>query len=231
MVWHEIQDQFETARVYSGEQRVEIDHRAEQRIDAGIIANVIAKILHRRRKYWREPDRINAKLSEIGKPTDDARQIADAIAIAVLKRARVDLINDSGFPPSVGHDDFKIPQLSPNSATAHDFSTRRQDTIKAQFIGMSPLSFRHRFVSSSGPGHRCDTSDTHKPPSASNAFLEHRRGYDPLTTNSPKAGQLPQQLRQRSKPPGALNPDCARTARSCFASHILSLGQTDHAFV
>src|SRR5450631_437804 len=123
MVWHKIQDQFETVRVYSGEQRVEIDHRAEQRIDAGIIANVIAKILHRRRKYWREPDRINAKLSEIGKPTDDARQIADAIAIAVLKRARVDLINDSGFPPSVGHDDFKIPQLSLNSTTAHDFST------------------------------------------------------------------------------------------------------------
>src|SRR5450631_1078436 len=131
MVWHKIQDQFETVRVYSGEQRVEIDHRAEQRIDAGIIANVIAKILHRRRKYRREPDRTNAKLSEIGKPTDDTRQVADAIAIAVLKRARVDLINDSGFPPSVGHDHFEIPQLSPNSAPARDFSTGRQHTTKA----------------------------------------------------------------------------------------------------
>ena len=62
MVRHEIQDKTETHRVRGSDQRVEIVHRAKQRIDSGIVADVIAKVPHRRRKYRRDPKRIDAKL-------------------------------------------------------------------------------------------------------------------------------------------------------------------------
>ena len=80
-------------------QRVEILHRAEQRIDAGIIGDVVAEIGHRRGKDRRQPDRVDAERLQIGQPLDDAGDVADAVGIGILKRARIDLIENAVPPP------------------------------------------------------------------------------------------------------------------------------------
>ena len=50
MVRHQIEDNLETGFMRRAHQRVEIRHRAEQRVDAGIVGNVVTEIGHRRWK-------------------------------------------------------------------------------------------------------------------------------------------------------------------------------------
>ncbi len=99
VVRHQIEDQFEAGRMRGRYQRVEILHRAEQRIDVDVIGNVIAEIGHRRRKDRRQPDSVNAEVLQIGQPVDDPLDIADPVGIGVLKRARIDLIENTVPPP------------------------------------------------------------------------------------------------------------------------------------
>ena len=50
MVRHQIEDDLETVFIRGAHQRVEIVHGAKQRIDAGIVGNVVTEIGHRRGK-------------------------------------------------------------------------------------------------------------------------------------------------------------------------------------
>src|SRR5437899_5483454 len=81
------------------EQAFEIGHRAEQRIDLAIVGDVVAEIRHRRLEERRNPDRIDAKSRDVVELGHDARQIADAVAIAVEKAARINLIDHGAAPP------------------------------------------------------------------------------------------------------------------------------------
>jgi len=81
-----------------GQQRVEIGEAAENRIDADIIRNVVAKSAIGREDR-RQPDRIDPERLQIGQPRDHAADVADPIAIGILKRARIDLVEDTVSPP------------------------------------------------------------------------------------------------------------------------------------
>jgi hypothetical protein len=81
------------------EQRLELAQAAEQRINRRVVGNVVAEIDHRRGKDRRQPDRINAKFGKIRQARDDAGEIADAITVPVLKRTRINLVEDARLPP------------------------------------------------------------------------------------------------------------------------------------
>lgn len=82
-----------------GQQRVEIIEAAEDRIDVGVVTDVVAEIRHRRWIDRRNPDCVHAEPLQIIELAPDAGEIAYAIAVAVHKRARIDLIDDAAFPP------------------------------------------------------------------------------------------------------------------------------------
>mmetsp|Transcript_23055 Transcript_23055/g.39166 ORF Transcript_23055/g.39166 Transcript_23055/m.39166 type:complete len:721 (+) Transcript_23055:1136-3298(+) len=81
------------------DQRVKVAERAEHRVNVAIVADVIAKVLHRRGKEGRDPDRVHAQRRDMRHPAHDAQQIADAVAVAVLKTAGIDLIDHGPTPP------------------------------------------------------------------------------------------------------------------------------------
>ena len=99
MIRHEVENELEAGGVRGFYQHVEIFHGAEQWIDAGVIGDVVAEISHRGRKDRRQPDRVNAKRLQIGQPVDDPLDIANAVGIGILKRARIDLIENAVPPP------------------------------------------------------------------------------------------------------------------------------------
>src|SRR5262249_46068006 len=78
----------------------EIGERAEDRIDIAVICNVIAEIGHGRGIEGRDPDGRKAEIGEVVEPCGDAGEIADAVTIRVLERARIDLIDEAGLPPA-----------------------------------------------------------------------------------------------------------------------------------
>ena len=43
--------------------------------------------------------RVDAELDEVIQALADARQVADAVAVAVLERARIDLVDYAALPP------------------------------------------------------------------------------------------------------------------------------------
>jgi hypothetical protein len=87
-----------------GDQRVELRERAEQRIDPAIIGHVVAEIRHGGGVDRRDPHRVDPEPGEVVEARRDARQIADPVAVRVLKRAGIDLIDGPALPPDgVGH--------------------------------------------------------------------------------------------------------------------------------
>src|SRR5438874_1070417 len=88
MIGNEIEQDLQSTGMGGCEQTIEILQRAELRIDAVIVRNIIAEVEHRRGKDRRDPDRIDAEFYQVRNSSDDARQIADTVAVRVLERAR-----------------------------------------------------------------------------------------------------------------------------------------------
>jgi hypothetical protein len=101
VVGHQVDDHLQAARVHVGQQRVEVAQRAEARIDVAVVGDVVAEVGHRRRIERAQPDRIDAEPHQVVEPPADAGQVADAVAVAVLERAGIDLVDHTVPPPRV----------------------------------------------------------------------------------------------------------------------------------
>jgi hypothetical protein len=101
MVRHEVEDDLQPEPVRRLEQRVEIGHAAEQGIDADVVGDVVAEIGHRGSEDRRQPYRIDAERGDIGQSLCDALEITNAVAVGILERARIDLVEDAVPPPGL----------------------------------------------------------------------------------------------------------------------------------
>ena len=101
VVWDIVQDQLHAPGVHGCEQPIEVVECSENRINGAEIGDVVAEILHGRGEDRRQPDGVDAERHEMVEPRDDAVQVADAVAVGVLKGARIDLVDDAGLPPWV----------------------------------------------------------------------------------------------------------------------------------
>ena len=81
------------------DQALRLLERAERGIDRPVVRDVVAAVGERGAVPGREPDRIDAQVGEVGEPRADAREVADAVAVAVREAARVDLVDDGVAPP------------------------------------------------------------------------------------------------------------------------------------
>ena len=81
------------------DERVEVRERAEQRVDVAVVGDVVAEVGHRRGEERRQPDRLDLQRVEMVEVGGDAAQVADAVAVGVGERARVDLVDGAALPP------------------------------------------------------------------------------------------------------------------------------------
>ena len=103
---------------------VEVGERAEDRVDVGVVGDVVAHVGHRRGEDRREPDRVDAEVGDVGQPLGDAGEVADAVAVRVLERPRIDLVDHRSAPP------IAMP-LSPLSSLRALGTGGRQPRLKA----------------------------------------------------------------------------------------------------
>ena len=83
------------------EERVEVGERAEQRVDGAVVADVVAEVPHRRGKDGGDPDRVDSELRQMLESLRNPVEIADAVAVRVLERPRIDLVDHGSLPPGV----------------------------------------------------------------------------------------------------------------------------------
>ncbi len=91
-----------------GEHPVEAREIAQLRMDAAVVAYVVAPILERRRIDRAQPDRVDAERAvgavvEVIEMGGDTVQVADSVAVGVGETARVNLVEYGGLPPWLVH--------------------------------------------------------------------------------------------------------------------------------
>jgi hypothetical protein len=102
VVGHEVDDQLEAARVGRGDERVGVFRPPEHRVDRAVVGDVVAGVGLRRWVERGDPQRVDPEGDEVVEAAHDAQQVADAVAVGVGERARIDLVDDGVAPPGRG---------------------------------------------------------------------------------------------------------------------------------
>jgi hypothetical protein len=106
VVWNKVEDDFEPFCMRLINKAIKCCQRAEDRINPAVVGDVVTKVMHRRGINRRNPDRIDAEPDEIIEPVSNAIEIAYSIAIRILKRPRVDLVNCASLPPMIHYESY-----------------------------------------------------------------------------------------------------------------------------
>ena len=101
VVGDEVEEHLQAAAVGFVDEAVEVGEGAEERVDVGVVGDVVAEVGHRGGEDGGEPDGVDAEPLEVVEALDDAGEVADAVAVGVLEGAGVDLVDDAALPPLV----------------------------------------------------------------------------------------------------------------------------------
>src|ERR1035437_3968284 len=82
-----------------GYQAVKVGQGAVLGVDILVIRDVVAEVHLRRGIAGSEPNGVDAQLLQVVQPRGNAVQVADAVAVRVLKTARIYLVDDGVLPP------------------------------------------------------------------------------------------------------------------------------------
>jgi hypothetical protein len=102
---NEVEEDLELQLMGTGDEPVEAAEVSQLGRHLAVISDVVAHVRQGRGVDRREPQRIDAQVGKVVQARFDPRQVADAIAVRILKRARIDLVDDRVVPPPVvsGH--------------------------------------------------------------------------------------------------------------------------------
>ncbi len=103
VVDHEVHDDADAALFALGDQAVHVLHRAEAWVDRVVVRDVIALVRERGDVDRREPEEVDAELLQGVQPGNDARKVADAVAVGVAEAFRINLVGDFVMPPYFFH--------------------------------------------------------------------------------------------------------------------------------
>jgi hypothetical protein len=101
---NEVDDDADAAAMRFRQKAVERGEISEDRVYVPVIGNVVPEIGHRRAIERREPDRVDSEGSrravvQVIETRRDPGEVADAVAVRILERAGIDLIEDALSPP------------------------------------------------------------------------------------------------------------------------------------
>ncbi len=98
----QVGEQADSPAVALLDQVVEVLERAVDGVDRRVVADVVAAVRAGRGVDGREPHGVDAEPLEVVEARGDPGQVADAVAVGILERPGVDLVDDRGAPPGRG---------------------------------------------------------------------------------------------------------------------------------
>ena len=101
VIGHQIEHEPQPARLHLREHGVEVGHRAEVGHDRAIVGDVVAVVCVGRLEDRTHPDHVDAELLQVVELARDAAEVADAVTVAVLEAARINLVDDGVLPPAL----------------------------------------------------------------------------------------------------------------------------------
>ena len=107
VVGHQVDEDLQAQLVGRRDERVGVLQGAEARVDVAVVGDVVPRVVHRGDVERAEPHGIHPEVAQVGQARGGAGQVADAVAVRVGPRARVDLVDHGVAPPrrvgGVGH--------------------------------------------------------------------------------------------------------------------------------
>ena len=99
VIEHQFRDHPQPAPMRLVEEFLEVFQRAVARVDRHVVRDVVAVVAQRRGIKRQQPERGHAELLQVVELLDDTPEVADAIAIAIVEGADVELVDDGVFEP------------------------------------------------------------------------------------------------------------------------------------
>src|SRR5215813_2683220 len=117
-----------------------IPHGAEYRVDVAVIGDVVAIVAAGARVEGQQPKRGNAEVVQVIETFGEADEVADAVAVRILERLNMQLIDDDVLEPEFviellrrfsveGRDDVHV------GSSRHDNGTAAQDHAPGRCVG------------------------------------------------------------------------------------------------
>jgi hypothetical protein len=92
-------DDADAAPVRFGDEAAEVAHVSVGRIDRAVVGDIVAVVAERRGIEGQDPDDVDAETFDIVEALDQPGEIADAIAVGIVERLDVQLIDDGFLVP------------------------------------------------------------------------------------------------------------------------------------
>ena len=99
VVHHQVHDDADVPPPGFGDEALHVRHGAVLRVDAPVVADVVAVVGVGGAVHRGEPDGVGSQVPDVVQAADDARDVPNAVPVGVLKAPGVDLIDDCVFPP------------------------------------------------------------------------------------------------------------------------------------
>src|SRR5262249_15788874 len=117
-----------------------IPHGTEYRVDVAVIGDVVAVVAAGARVEGQQPKRGKAEVAQVTETFGEADEVADAVAVRILERLNVQLIDDDVLKPEFviellrrfsveGRDDVHV------GSSEHDNGTAAQDPALGRCVG------------------------------------------------------------------------------------------------
>ena len=95
----QVHHELDAVLVRGGKQLVEVFHGAELRHDGTVVGDVVAVVVVRGGVDGGEPQHLDAEVCQVRDLLGDAGQVTDAVAVGVVERAGVNLVDHRFLPP------------------------------------------------------------------------------------------------------------------------------------
>ena len=99
VVEDQLGDDAQAALVGLADERLEVAQRAVLGLTLGVVGDVVAVVLQRRRIERQQPDRGDAQVLQVVELLGQPLEVADAVAVAVVEGADVQLVDDRVLVP------------------------------------------------------------------------------------------------------------------------------------
>jgi len=96
---HQVQEDADAAAACLRKERLQVGVRAVAGRDLVVVADIVARILERGGEAGVQPQRVDAERLQVVQFRADARQVTDTIAVGIVKRLRVDFVEDGILEP------------------------------------------------------------------------------------------------------------------------------------
>src|SRR5207237_2881730 len=98
VIGHDVEHDLDAALGGLRDQFIRGPQVAELRLDIAVVRDVVTHVRIRRYRDRGQPDGVDPQPLQVIEPADDPAQVTDAVAIRVLERARVDLVDERVSP-------------------------------------------------------------------------------------------------------------------------------------